>query len=163
MKLNKNDGGGKMENEEYAVACTEILEILNYISKEDYNKVPKEVIQVLEKNKKDDIVFLYNPWKDINEQRMSETGRVMLASFFRDYWSTPEQRKKIKSFQSNKRNIIEEEKRQRFGSENLFKTKSVINEELERNKEKSSIIVYRENIFSKILNKIKKLFKRNRD
>ena len=58
----------KMENEEYAVACTEVLEILNYISKEDYNKVPRDVIQVLEKNKKDDIVFLYNPWKDINEQ-----------------------------------------------------------------------------------------------
>ena len=31
----------KMENEEYAVACTEVLEILNYISKEDIAKVLK--------------------------------------------------------------------------------------------------------------------------
>lgn len=151
-----------MENEEYAVACTEVLEVLNYISKEDYNKVPRDVIKVLEKNKKDDIVFLYNPWKDINEQKMSETGRIMLASFFRDYWATPEQREKIKSFQSNRRNIIEEEKQQRFDSKNLFKTKSVINEELEKRSENSSIIVYKENFFSKILNKIKKLFKRKK-
>lgn len=151
-----------MGSEEYAVACTEVLEILNYISKEDYNKVPRDVIQVLEKNKKDDIVFLYNPWKDINEQKMSETGRIMFASFFRDYWATPEQREKIKSFQSNRRNIIEEEKQQRFDSKNLFKTKSIINEELEKSSEKPSIIVYKENFLNKILNKIKKLFKRNK-
>ena len=153
----------KMEKEEYAVACTEILEVLNYVSKEDYNKVPKDVLQVLEKNKKDDIVFLYNPWKDINEQKMSETGRVMLASFFRDYWSTTEQREKIKKFQSNKRNIIEEEKQQRYDSKNLFKTQIATNEKLEKSPEKTSIIVYNENIFSKILNKIKNLFKRNKE
>ena len=71
----------KLKNEEYEIACTEVLELLNYISKEDYNKVPKDVIQVLEKNKKNDMTFLYNPWKDINEQEMSAIGRLMLASF----------------------------------------------------------------------------------
>ena len=101
MKLNVNNGGVKMKNEEYAIACTEVLEILNYISKEDYNKIPKYIIQVMEKNKKNDFIFLYNPWIDINNQGMSETGRIMLATLFRDFWTTQKQREKIKRFQSN--------------------------------------------------------------
>ena len=148
-----------MKNEEYEIACTEVLEVLNYISKEDYNKVPKDVIQVLEKNKKNDMTFLYNPWKDINEQEMSAIGRLMLASFFRDYWATPEQRAKINSFQNNKRKIIEKEKEERFDTKNLFKTKAEIDEKIENNPEKTDIIVYKDNIFKKILDKIKSIFK----
>ena len=148
-----------MKNEEYEIACTEVLEVLNYISKEDYNKVPKDVIQVLEKNKTNDMTFLYNPWKDINEQEMSTIGRLMLASFFRDYWATPEQRAKINSFQNNKRKIIEKEKEERFDTKNLFKTKAEIDEKIENNPEKTDIIVYKDNIFKKILDKIKSIFK----
>ena len=152
-----------MIDENYKKSCKEVIEILSCIPKEDYAKIPNEIIKVLENDKDENYNFEYDPRKTLDEQNVSKQAKTIIAIFFRDYWSTPEQRKKIKSFQSNKRNIIEEEKRQRFDSENLFKTKSVINEELERNKEKSSIIVYRKNIFSKILNKIKNLFKRNRD
>ena len=137
-----------MENEEYAVACTEVLEVLNYISKEDYNKVPRDVIQVLEKNKKDDIVFLYNPWKDINEQKMSETGRMMLASFFRDYWATEVQKNKIKAFQNNKRHQIEEENRQKYNT-NIFKNRNTtINESQNEQAENIQLVEYKENIYN---------------
>lgn len=150
----------KMENEEYAVACTEVLEILNYISKEDYNKVPRDVIQVLEKNKKDDIVFLYNPWKDINEQKMSETGRVMLASFFRDYWTTDEQRNKIKAFQNNKRYQIEEENRQKYNTDIFKNRNTTINESQIDQTRNMQLVKYKENIFKKILGFFKKMFRK---
>ena len=150
----------KMENEEYAVACTEVLEILNYISKEDYNKVPRDVIQVLEKNKKDDIVFLYNPWKDINEQKMSETGRVMLASFFRDYWATDEQRNKIKAFQNNKRYQIEEENKQKYNTDIFKNRNTTINESQIDQTRNMQLVEYKENIFMKILGFFKKMFRK---
>ncbi len=102
-----------MNNEEYSIACTEVLEILNYISEQDYNKIPKDVIYNLEKNKKDDMLFLYNPWKSLNEQKMSEKGRIMIASLFRDYLATPKQREKIIRYQKNKNMEIEEEKREK--------------------------------------------------
>lgn len=147
-----------MENEEYAVACTEVLEVLNYISKEDYNKVPRDVIQVLEKNKKDDIVFLYNPWKDINEQKMSETGRMMLASFFHDYWATEVQKNKIKAFQNNKRHQIEEENRQKYNT-NIFKNRNTtINESQNEQAENIQLVEYKENIFRRILRFFRKMF-----
>lgn len=149
-----------MENEEYAVACTEVLEILNYISKEDYNKVPRDVIQVLEKNKKDDIVFLYNPWKDINEQKMSETGRVMLASFFRDYWATDEQRNKIKAFQNNKRYQIEEENKQKYNTDIFKNRNTTINESQIDQTRNMQLVEYKGNIFMKILGFFKKMFRK---
>ena len=158
MKLNKNNGGEKMENEEYAVACTEVLEVLNYISKEDYNKVPRDVIQVLEKNKKDDIVFLYNPWKDINEQKMSETGRMMLVSFFRDYWATEVQKNKIKAFQNNKRHQIEEENRQKYNTDIFKNRNTTINESQNEQAENIQLVEYKENIFRRILGFFRKMF-----
>ena len=142
-----------MENEEYAVACTEVLEILNYISKEDYNKVPRDVIQ-------DDIVFLYNPWKDINEQKMSETGRVMLASFFRDYWATDEQRNKIKAFQNNKRYQIEEENKQKYNTDIFKNRNTTINESQIDQTRNMQLVEYKENIFMKILGFFKKMFRK---
>lgn len=147
-----------MENEEYAVACTEVLEVLNYISKEDYYKVPREVIQVLEKNKKDDIVFLYNPWKDINEQKMSETGRMMLASFFRDYWATEVQKNKIKAFQNNKRHQIEEENRQKYNTDIFKNRNTTINEGQNEQAENIQLVEYKENIFRRILGFFRKMF-----
>ena len=147
-----------MENEEYAVACTEVLEVLNYISKEDYNKVPRDVIQVLEKNKKDDIVFLYNPWKDINEQKMSETGRMMLASFFRDYWATEVQKNKIKAFQNNKRHQIEEENRKKYNTDIFKNRNTTINEGQNEQAENIQLAEYKENIFRRILGFFRKMF-----
>lgn len=143
-----------MENEEYAVACTEVLEVLNYISKEDYNKVPRDVIQVLEKNKKDDIVFLYNPWKDINEQKMSETGRMMLASFFRDYWATEVQKNKIKAFQNNKRH----QNRQKYNTDIFKNRNTTINEGQNEQAENIQLVEYKENIFRRILGFFRKMF-----
>ena len=35
---------------EYANAYSEVLEILRYVSKEDYNKIPKEKITLFETN-----------------------------------------------------------------------------------------------------------------
>lgn len=148
----------KMENEEYSVACTEVLEVLNYISKEDYNKVPRDVIQVLEKNKKDDIVFLYNPWKDINEQKMSETGRMMLALFFRDYWATEVQKNKIKAFQNNKRHQIEEENRQKYNTDIFKNRNTTINESQNEQAENIQLVEYKENIFRRILGFFRKMF-----
>lgn len=147
-----------MENEEYSVACTEVLEVLNYISKEDYNKVPRDVIQVLEKNKKDDIVFLYNPWKDINEQKMSETGRMMLALFFRDYWATEVQKNKIKAFQNNKRHQIEEENRQKYNTDIFKNRNTTINESQNEQAENIQLVEYKENIFRRILGFFRKMF-----
>ncbi|MBQ3408472.1 MAG: hypothetical protein IJH12_04630 [Clostridia bacterium] len=148
-----------MKKDDYSIACTEVLEVLNYISKDDYNKIPKNIIAALEKNKRDDIIFLYNPWKSLNEQAMSKEGRIMLASFYRDYWATDEEKQKINAKQNTIIQKIEEEKEQKYSYNNLFKNKNE-KTEIQDNVDKTDIAPYKKNTFTNFINKIKKFFGR---
>ena len=48
-----------MENIEYANAYSEVLEILKHISKEDYNKIPKQRIKLFETSANKNYEFTY--------------------------------------------------------------------------------------------------------
>lgn len=143
-----------MNNEEYAIACTEVLEILKYISKDEYNKIPLNVITALEKNKKQNAVYLYNPWKSLNEQQISEKGKEMLAVFYKNYWATDEEKIKINAYQNKKR----EETYLNNNYNDIFKDKKIINV-VKDNIEEKNLVVYKEGIFQKLINFIKKLLK----
>ena len=99
-----------MENIEYANAYSEVLEILKHISKEDYNKVPKQKIELFETNANKDYVFTYNPGKTLNEQNVSKTAKTIIAILFRDYWATETQKEKIIAKEKCDRDVLEEQK-----------------------------------------------------
>ena len=50
-----------MINVEYANAYAEVLEILKYVSKEEYDKIPHSKIELFETNKNENYVFKYYP------------------------------------------------------------------------------------------------------
>lgn len=78
----------------YANAYSEVLEILKYIPVEDYNKIPKNKIELFKTNANNDYSFKYNPNKTLDEQNVSKTAKAIIAILFRDYWATEIQRKK---------------------------------------------------------------------
>lgn len=106
---------------EYANAYSELLEILKYISKEDYEKIPNSKIELFETNHNKDYIFKYNPNKTLNEQNVSKTAKAIIAILFRDYWAIEIQKEKIINKQNYDRMKLEEEKRTRYNSDNLFK------------------------------------------
>ena len=55
---------------QYANAYTEVLEILKNISQEDYNKVPKEKINLFEQNANKEYIFDYDSNKTLEEQNI---------------------------------------------------------------------------------------------
>ena len=81
-----------MADIQYANAYTEVLDILKYISKEDYEKIPKSKIKVFEENCNKNYSFTYDENKTLDEQNVSEITKVIIAILFRDYWATKEQR-----------------------------------------------------------------------
>ena len=127
-----------MVTTEYANAYSEVLEILKYISVEDYNKIPKEKIKLFKTNANYDYSFQYNPNKTLNEQNVSKIAKGIIAILFRDYWATEIQREKIISKQNYDRQKMEEEKKERYNADTLFSNKKniIINEE---NEEKSLV------------------------
>ena len=81
-----------MADIQYANAYTEVLDILKYISKEDYEKIPKSKIKVFEENSNKNYSFKYDENKTLDEQNVSEITKAIIAILFRDYWATKEQR-----------------------------------------------------------------------
>lgn len=149
-----------MVNVEYANAYSEVLGILKFISKEDYDKIPESKIELFTVNSNKEYNFVYNPEKTLDEQNVSKRAKAIIGILFRDYWATEVQREKIVRKQKNDRLILEEEKKSLYDVENIFKKRNMNNEEIEVKEEVTEMIVYKENLIVKIFNKIKNLFKK---
>lgn len=83
---------------EYANAYSEVLEVLKFISKEDYEKIPNSKIEIFEANQNKEYIFEYDPNKTLEEQNVSKIAKAIIGLLFRDYWSTDEQKDKIINF-----------------------------------------------------------------
>ena len=101
-----------MVDTKYANAYSEVLEILKYVSVEDYNKIPKNKIELFKINANNDYNFKYNPDKTLEEQNVSKITKGIIAILFRDYWATEIQRNKIIEKQNYDRMKLEEKKEQ---------------------------------------------------
>lgn len=106
---------------EYANAYSEVLEILKYISKEDYEKIPNFKIELFETNHNKEYIFKYNPNKTLDEQNVSKIAKAIIAILFRDYWATEIQKEKIIAKQNYDRMQLEEKKKEIYNSDNIFK------------------------------------------
>lgn len=139
---------------EYANAYSEILEILRYVSKEDYNKIPEEKIALFQTNSNKDYSFNYDINKTLDEQNVSKKAKTIIAILFRDYWATDAQREKIKAKEQYDRKIKEEENREKYNPDNLFKKQDLVKNTEDIMTEEVAMVEYKESIFRKIFNKL---------
>lgn len=107
----------------YKNAFTEVYTILDYIEDIDYEKIPPEVLEVIEENRNLDYEYEMNEDVDIFKQPMLPETKAILFNFFRDYWATPEQNQKIKRMQREDIYKIEEKKKQEFSNNDIFKNR----------------------------------------
>ena len=103
----------------YDNAFTEVYTILSYLDIDEYEKIPKEIIEVIENNMNNDYEYEMNEDVDLNKQPMLPETKAILFNLFRDYLSTPEQRKKIINMQKKDMQKIEDDKRKKY-SANVF-------------------------------------------
>ena len=149
-----------MVTAEYKIAYSEVLEILKHISAEEYNKIPKNIIQMFKANASVENNFAYNSNKTLQEQNVSETARTIIAILFRDYWATNEQKEKIVSVQNNER---EKNKKENYNADKLFTNKEKKNEQnSDLSEEKSMITINKEKWYKKIFIFIKRLFNKSK-
>ena len=147
-----------MQSVEYANAYSEVLEILRYVSIDDYNKIPKEQIDFFENNSNTDYDFFFNPYKTLDEQNVSKRAKAIIAIIFKEYWATDIQKEKIIAKQKYDRMKLEKEKQTRYNSNDIFKNKKI--ENIENSTETFAMIEYRETFLDKIIKKIKKILKK---
>ena len=144
-------------SKKYHKAYKEVIEILKYMSQEDIERIPNQMIKMFKEKMDKNHEFKYDESKKFAEQELLIETKAILANIFRDYWATPEQREKIKAKQNYDRKKSEEQKREKYNPENIFKKQNEIPNK-ENIEENTSMIQYKESAFNKIMNKIKRIF-----
>lgn len=155
-----------MADIQYANAYTEVLDILKYISKEDYEKIPKSKIKVFEENSNKNYNFIYDENKTLDEQNVSEITKVIIAILFRDYWATKEQRyiiikkqQEIKD-QKQKELMAKFEQNKNISEKDLKKVNVASDLDIDIDYARgTNLETYKEeNIFKRIISKIREIF-----
>ena len=145
------------ENEFDSIAC-ETLCVLEHCDKSFINRIPAKILNKLksiESNSSTNIKIYKN--KKIEEQDISEDTKNFIALLYYNYVASVEERKDILSIWIKNDNIKNEE----ISTINLFETKNDIVEPKKLEQEvndNTGIVVYKENIFKKLLQKIKHFF-----
>ena len=153
--------------QDYAKAYTELLEILKYFSKESLEKLPKENIEMYNLEKDKNYNFTYNKQLELDEQNVSKLTIILLANLYIQYLASEEERNKIKERDQKELELLEKQKREMYNSNKIFENRKEAiykynTEEVSKLKQNENIslsIVKKQNIFTKIIEKIKLKFR----
>ena len=143
----------------YVNAYTEVYEILSCLNNEEYLKIPEELIEVFEENRNLEYEYEINDEQDLSKQPMLKESKAILLNLFRDYLATPEQNQKIKQWLQADRVYLENQKQKQYNNnvfENNKKYEKINNEE---SKTILPVVIKKQSIFYRIINKLKSFFK----
>ena len=145
----------------YAKAFTEVYKILECLDEEEYEKIPKSFVNVIETYRNKEYVYEVNEEQDLMKQEMLPETKAILFNMYRDYFAQNEEKAKIKNFQQSALKKIEKQKQEKYNI-NVFDIKEdeIIennkNSEKSQNLENTSLIkIKKQSFFRKILYKIK--------
>ena len=146
-----------MVSAEYACAYKEVIELLKFMPVEDVKKIPSKNILHFLHNMDKNYHYEIDKTKSFEEQEKSEIARAIFAVLFRDYWATSTQREKIIAKENYDLLKMEEEKRNLYNPNDIFKRKK-INKNIASIKT-TEMQLQSESFWHKILNKIKHFLK----
>lgn len=142
-------------------AYSEVDKILSFMEIEYVEKVPKKLREIFRNEKLKD----YNPNIDknipLNEQNLERKTYAILAMLDLNYWCNSEEKQELLKAYSNNDKKREEELREKYNPDNIFKNKVSKVEKEQTKEETTDLVEYKEESFiKKIINRIKKIFKR---
>ena len=112
-------------DEVYKQAFAEALEVLQNTDENILKKIPEQFITFLNQNKDNqyqvNIDFTNANWEDM----VKPETLAILALIYRDYIVSPEEREKLLKEEKEEQIKIENELREKYNPDNIFKTKKV--------------------------------------
>lgn len=144
--------------ENYACAYREVIEVLKYTKREDVNKIPKYRILLWKTNMKKDYDFNIDTSKTLEEQNLSDEAKAIIANIFKKYWATDYQKQRIEAKEKYDMEQLEKEKYEKYNPDDIFKNRKQASSNDENISNTVAIVEYKESIFKKIIDKIKRLF-----
>lgn len=149
-----------MVTKEFAEASAEISEILSYLPNEYIQKIPRKLRDFFEQVKSKDYISKIDPYKILEEQELKPKTKTLLTIIYRNYWCNEKEREELDKILIENDNKYEEELREKYNPENIFKDRENRNIEANNTQKNLPIEIKKENTFYKIWNFIIKIIKR---
>lgn len=136
---------------DYKVAVTEVLDILGHLPKGIVSKVPIKFREFLKNNSIPNYKPNFDYSKGIDNIPLKNKTKALLAVVYRDYICSEEERKKYNEILYKNEKMHQDEIREKYNVQNIFKEK-------EQNKEVQLVEYKKTKWYQKILKKIFKFF-----
>ncbi len=145
-------------NEKYAKAYTEVLEIINHFSLEEYSKIPEQKIKFFKENQDKNYIYKINPEIDLEKQYISKEAEAVLVKLFKDYFATEKQKNILENLLKQNQKKLEEFKRDKYNPNDIFKNNQSKNDKI--NNTLMPTIIEKEKWYTKILKFFKSILKK---
>lgn len=143
---------------EFSEGITETLDILDHMNVSDVSKISKKFMDFLERNKSKDYVPNLDHSKKLYEMNLKEKTKAILATIYLNYWCNDEQKEEYKKILKENEVKYQKELREKYSTDNIFKKNNIESKEESVIQDNVAIMEYKESVFKKIINKIKKIF-----
>ena len=141
-------------------SLAEVYEVLKHLSQIEYNKIPKETIDIIVQNKDNNYKWKYDENKSLSKQKLSREAVAILSYINLEYLLNDEKRKLMEEIYEMNEKKLEKKKSELYKTEELFKSKNVPkNGEAQIEDKNVDLIEVKENLFTKFLKKIKSILK----
>lgn len=151
----------KQMTNNYPKAYSQVLEIVKYLPKDDYEKIPHSKIDFFEKYKDKEYTYDFNPQKDIQSQGIMRETYAIIILLYQEFFATQIQREKINKILE----INEEEQqkiaRERYNPDNIFKAHNeTIKQKNEQKQEKDLMDLTTIKWYQKLILHLKKMIRK---
>lgn len=146
-------------NINYIKAYTEVNCLLEYLPQSYIDKLPKKLIELIQNQSNEQYNINIDTNKSLLEQNFSKKAKDLIAVIKYNYWSTNEEKQQLQQIFYDNENKYQKELSEKYDLDNIFKKKESKMEmpQIENN---FQMVVYKENIFIRIFNKLKNLIKK---
>ena len=151
-KYNPDDIFKTEKNNEYQLAFAETSEILKQLGKKHIDKIPKEVLNLIEEQKNKNINFKFDINKKIADQKIHNEKLEVLAYINYNYWLDSNEKNNFEKVLQKNFNEIEKDKRKKYNPDSIFKKTN--------NTQELQIQVVKMSFWKKIIKRIGALIKK---
>jgi len=106
---------------DYKKRLVEVDEILKYLPKKDFDKIPKDLLKLIRENKDSSYVWKYDTNKQLKDQNIHKDTIAILSYINIEFILENKQKMLMKKIHYCNEMKKERFKKEKFSSENIFK------------------------------------------
>lgn len=146
-------------SEEYKIAATEVLDIVEHLSLNATNKIPLQLLDFFKDVSMEDYKPEFDYSDGLEKINFTPKTKALLAMIYRNYLCSEEERKEFdrKLFENEEK--YQQELREKYNPDKIFQNSELEENAKEENNQNTALIEYKEKKwYHKIFEKIRQLF-----